>query len=290
MKKNHSFSFVIVVIIIVSAFLAYIKTAPEKFSPKPHEEGVLSVHYLDVGQADCSLILLPNGQTMVIDAGNNDDDYFIKNYLNSLNITTIDYLVGSHPHEDHIGSLDTLINTYDVKKVYMPDAYADSGSYRGVQRALKKKNIKPIITTDETVIFSDDELLIEAVAPCFNYEDLNNQSIVIRLVYKDSSFLFPADAEAESEYDIEKNVSAHVLKVSHHGSSTSTTQSFLKRVDPMYAVISCGENNDYGHPHWETMEKLENDDITIFRTDKNGTIICVTSGKGPKDYRWVTEK
>ncbi len=254
-----------------------------------HITDTLEVHFIDVGQADCQLVFLPTGQVMMIDAGNNDDASIIRPYFDKLGIQKIDYLVGTHPHEDHIGALDYVIKRYEIGNVFMPDATNDTKSYRDVEKALSNKGIEAVITAAPMVLYDDGILKMEVVAPVKHYEDLNNMSIVIRLTYKDASFLFTADAEAESENDITADVSADVLSVGHHGSSTSTSDSFLSRVDPMYAVISCGEGNDYGHPHYETLEKLENDDVTIYRTDIDGTLICTTKGeKG--DYVWTAKK
>lgn len=254
-----------------------------------HTTDELSVHFLDVGQADCQLILLPNGQTMLIDAGNNGDDTFICNYLDNLGIDKIDYLIGTHPHEDHIGAMDVVINNYDIGSVYMPDATADTKSFRDVKEAISTKNLSLTVTCAGMVLYDDGILKMETVAPVNYYDDLNSMSIVLRLTYKDASFLFTGDAEEESEDDISSDIEADVLSVGHHGSSTSTSDYFLQRVDPMYAVISCGEDNDYGHPHYETLQKLSDDDVTVYRTDTMGTIICTTKGeKG--DYKWESIK
>lgn len=289
---SKSKSFISLVLALLTGFLAsyFTQNSSPLTSSVPHTADTLSVHFVDVGQADCQIILLPTGQTMMIDAGNNDDSTLILNYLDSLGIEKIDYLVGTHPHEDHIGSMDAVINNYEIGSVYMPDATADSKSYSDVIAAIESNNLPLTVTSSGMTIYQDDTLSIAAVAPVRKYNDLNNTSIVIRITYKDSSFLFTGDAEEKSENDIISDISADVLSVGHHGSSTSTTDRFLERIDPMYAVISCGENNDYGHPHWETIEKLENDDVTIYRTDKNGTIICTTAGNGPADYNWELEK
>lgn len=172
----------------------------------------------------------------------------------------------------------------------MPDAEAGSASYRDVVTAIENAGLETIYTQSNMIIYSDDTLTIQTVAPVYDYDnDLNNQSIVLRVTYKESSFLFTGDAEEKSENDITLEIGADVLSVGHHGSSTSTSDSFLKRVDPMFAVISCGKNNEYGHPHAETLEKLTNDDVTVYRTDTMGTIICRTKGaKG--DYTWEMVK
>lgn len=285
-KKHHSFIYLIVALILGALISHFTPLDKNSFT---YTEGELSVHFLDVGQADCQLILLPDDKVMMIDAGNNDDADLIMDYLDNLGINRIDYLVGTHPHEDHIGSLDTVINNYDIGTVYIPDAETDTKTFRDVKKALSDKNIGAVLTSDGMTIHSSDDVQITTVAPTRDYEDLNNQSIVVRLTYKDASFLFTGDIETDSENDITMDISADVLSVPHHGSSTSTSDRFLAKVDPMFAVISCGKNNDYGHPHYETLEKLKNDDITIYRTDTMGTIICSTNGK-KGDYTWKSVK
>ena len=287
MKKPINKLLYIIAIFAISPRMAFFNSPegelPEQSVP---DNGELRVHFVDVGQADCQIVELPQGEIMMIDFGNNDDGDLICNYLDWLGIDKIDYLIATHPHEDHIGSMDTVIDNYEIGSVYMTDAETDMASFRDVKKALSRKNLGYTLTYADTLLYSDDELTIEAVAPVKYYDDLNNMSIVIRLTYKDASFLFTGDAEAESEYDITADVSADVLSVGHHGSSTSTCDDFLERVDPMYAVISCGANNDYGHPHWETTEKLSENDVVTYRTDTMGTVICSTYGNGANDYYW----
>lgn len=286
-------------ILAITVLLSFTGCIPEDFSPyvtfemsgnATKHNGILTVHFIDVGQADCELIELPNGKTMLIDAGNNDDGDLILDYLKELDITEIDYLIGTHPHEDHIGSLDTVIDNLKIGRLYMPSATATTKTYKDVISSAEENGIDIIETLSNTTIYSDSDLKIATVAPTKEYTNLNNASIVIRLTYKKASFLFTGDAEAESENNISADISADVLKVGHHGSSTSTSDYFLERIDPMYAVISCGKGNSYGHPHYETLEKLENNDVTVYRTDQSGTIICRTSGNGPADYNWEAAK
>lgn len=246
LKKKFSLLAFIIFVLAASFFGSLYKNMPHglKVNLPVDESYALSVYYIDVGQADCAIITLPDEKVMMIDAGNNDDSELILACLKSLDIENIDYLVGTHPHEDHIGSLDTVINNLSVSEVFMPDCEADTQTYRDVVSAIENNSLTVTYASAGTVIYEDDNLKIKAVAPTKEYDDLNNMSIVIHLTYKDSTFLFTGDAEEESEYDITLPVEADVLKVCHHGSTTSSSQSFLTRVDPMYAVISCGLNND----------------------------------------------
>lgn len=248
----------------------------------------LSVHYIDVGQADCELIQLPNGENMLIDAGNNGDGDDVVAYLQSLGVTKIDYLIGTHPHEDHIGGLDDVIENMDIGKIYMPDKTANTKTFESVLDAIEAKSLTINTAKAGVNIYNDGEMTIDIAAPVgTSYSSLNDYSAVILLKYRDASFIFMGDAESLSESEITYDVSADVLKVGHHGSSTSSSQSFLNRVNPKYAVISCGEGNSYGHPNQETLDKLNAMGVAIYRTDLNGTIICRTDGN---NYSWECEK
>ncbi len=248
----------------------------------------LSVHYIDVGQADCELIQLPNGENMLIDAGNNEDGDDVVAYLQSLGVSKIDYLIGTHPHEDHIGGLDDVIESFDIGKIYMPEKVANTKTFESVLDAIEAKSLTISTAKAGVNIYNDGETAIDIAAPVgTDYSSLNDYSAVILLKYRDASFIFMGDAESRSESEITYDVSADVLKVGHHGSSTSSSQSFLNRVNPKYAVISCGEGNSYGHPNQETLDKLNAMGVTIYRTDLNGTVICRTDGNS---YSWECEK
>ncbi|QEK13540.1 MBL fold metallo-hydrolase [Crassaminicella thermophila] len=253
----------------------------------------LEVHFMDVGQADA--IFIKKGQnTMLIDAGNNEDADWVVNYLKNQGIKKIDYVIGTHPHEDHIGGLDAVINSFDIGKVYMPKVTHTSKTFKDVIHAVKNKGLKisnPVVGSK--IALGDAKGVI--LAPNSDkYKDYNNYSIVLKLTYGNTSFLFTGDAEGLSEKEmIDKglNLSADVLKVGHHGSNSSTTLSFLNKVNPEYAVIMTGTDNDYGHPHKETMDKLKNKGIIVYRTDQNGTIVAISDGEhikfntNPGNYR-----
>jgi competence protein ComEC len=239
----------------------------------------LTVHFLDVGQADSIFIELPNKETMLIDAGNNADDKFVVNYIETLNYSKINYVVGTHPHEDHIGGLDTVIDTFEIQNVYMPKIEHDTKTFESVLLAIKNKDLKIKTAKAGVNIIDSGDLKIDIIAPANNdYKELNNYSAVVKITYKNNSFLFMGDAEKISEDEITSDVSADVIKIGHHGSNTSTSEEFLKRVSPTYAVISVGEGNDYNHPDEEIIDLLNKSNINVFKTNISGTIIIKSDG------------
>ena len=251
-------------------------------------DGSLEVHFIDVGQADCILVK-QNDEFMLIDAGNNDDADFIKKYLDGLGISKFKYVIGTHPHEDHIGSLDVVINNFDIEGIIMPNKISTTKTFEDVVTAIENKKlyINEAKVGDKYTL-GDAEFVI--LAPYKDYGDeTNNASVVIRLTYGENSFMFTGDAEVDSEEDILKagfKLESDVLKFGHHGSSTSTSKAFLEAVDPKYGVIMCGVDNSYGHPHRETLSKIKDYDIETYRTDENGTIVAISDGK---DISWKVD-
>lgn len=244
---------------------------------------LLSVHYIDVGQGDSELIQLPNGQNMLIDSGTNESGDDLLSYLDAQNVKKIDYLIATHPHADHIGSMDDVVDKYEIGEIYMPRATTNSKTYERLLTAIDKKGLKIHTAKAKDVLFDKDNISAVILAPnSASYEDLNNYSVVIKLVYGDNSFLFTGDAEDISENEMlnaKANIRANVLKVGHHGSHSSTTPKFLDAVNPDIAVISCGVDNSYGHPHKETLSALNARHITVYRTDEDGSIILTSDGK-----------
>ncbi|KYH35814.1 hydroxyacylglutathione hydrolase [Clostridium tepidiprofundi DSM 19306] len=249
---------------------------------KAENIGELKVHFIDVGQAD-SILVEQNKHFMLIDAGNNADSTLVVNYLKQHGVSKLDYVIGTHPHEDHIGGLDAVINTFDIGKVLMPKKVSTTKTYRDVILAIKNKGLKITVPVPgATYKLGAAEWTILAPGKDEDYEKTNNYSIVQKLRFGNTSFIFTGDAEDVSEREIlarKYDLKADVLKIGHHGSKTSTTKEFLAAVDPKYAVISCGKDNDYGHPNKETMDKLKNNRIIVYRTDECGTIVCTSNGK-----------
>ena len=254
----------------------------------------LTVHFLDVGQGDCTL-LTQGEHAMLIDAGDNDQGTRVQSYLEYLGISSLDYLVLTHPDADHIGGADVVIYKFDCNTILMPERTADTRTYDDVIQAMKSKNdtaTHPEV--GDTYVFGESSFTI--LSPARNYEDSNDCSIVLRLTPGSNTFLFTGDAEEEAENDMlasGMDLSADVLKVGHHGSSTSTCDAFLDAVAPTYAVISCGTGNSYGHPHAETLNKLRAAGVKMFRTDDQGTITVTSEGStltwntSPSD-NWVS--
>lgn len=239
------------------------------------------VYFLDVGQGD-AIIIESNKHYMLIDAGDNDDGNFLVNYLKDLNVEKLDFVIGTHPHSDHIGGLDDVINDFSIGKIILPNISHNTKTFEDVLDAISNKGLKitkPKVGTE----YSLGDASFTIIAPNKDtYRNLNNYSVGIKLTNGKNSFVLYGDAEIEAEYDICDNginIQADVLKLGHHGSSTSTSEAVLKAVKPSYAIVSAGINNQYGHPHDETLQKLIDNDIKLFRTDLQGNIIAFSDGE-----------
>ncbi len=280
MKALKLFTVLLLAVVLLASTgcdLFFTPTEGETSTPNP-----LRVTFLDVGQAD-AILIRSNNSTMLIDTGSNRGADELVSLLKSMNIRKVDVLVGTHPHEDHIGGMDSVINNFDIGDIYMPEVAATTRTFEDVLTAIENKNLT--VTSPEpgsNFIIGDATCTI--LAPnSEDYSDLNNYSIVIRLLYGNTSFLFTGDAETVSEKEmLEKgyNLKSDVLKVGHHGSTTSTSVDFLQAVSPDFAVIMAGEDNDYGHPHQETLDLLNSAGIKIYRTDLNGSITFTSNGSG----------
>lgn len=240
----------------------------------------MKVHFLDVGQGDSIFIELPDDKTMLIDASEREYADKITTYIYSCGYNSLDYVVATHPHSDHIGGMADVIGSFSVGNVILSPATHTTKTYTNMLTAIDQSGAKVTLGTGGTEIFSDGDLSAVVIAPVTeDYSDLNNSSVMIMLTYGEKKFLFTGDAEEEEERTVTADVKCDVLKVGHHGSSTSTGNAFLTAANPEYAVISCGTGNSYGHPHTETIDKLKKAGINIYRTDLQGDIVMTCDGK-----------
>lgn len=235
----------------------------------------LKAHFIDVGQADSILIQLPNEEIMLIDAGGD-----VRNYIRNLGIQKIDYLIATHPHSDHIAYMEEIVRGFEIGAIYMPRVSHTSKTFENMLLAIQEKGLTIKTAKAGVSILAQDELSVNIVAPVGSgYKSMNDYSAVVKVTHKETSMLFMGDAETLSENQITADVDADVIKIGHHGSTTSSGNAFLNKVSPEIAVISCGTGNSYGHPHAETLQKLESRNIQIYRTDISGTIIITSDGK-----------
>lgn len=293
-KKSNFKNIIILVISIISAIIVYfggnlsLKNETENqnviakdptFSKEDVTDEFLKIYFLDVGQADSTLII-NNNQTMLIDAGNNEDGNLIVKFIKSLGIEKIDYLVGTHAHEDHIGGMDDIINNFNIGTVYLPyttEKTTTTKTFEDVLDSLiaKKLSITTANIGDKFTLGNTncEIMYVDNSEP----EDTNDQSICIRLEFKNESFLFMGDASGKVE-KARNWPQTNVLKVAHHGSKTSTSKEFLKQVKPQIAIISVGKDNSYKHPSEQVLERLESIKAKIYRTDELGTILLISDG------------
>ncbi len=278
--KKFKFIFLISLCLLVVGCSNPFMETKEEASVSTFNSDSLKVNYIDVGQGDSIFIQLPNKENMLIDAGEAYESENVINYLNNLGIKKIDYVVGTHPHTDHIGGLERVINTFDIGSIYMPKAVSTSKTYFDLLTTISNKGLKVKTAKNGVVILSEDNLKLEFIAPnSDNYSDLNNYSAVLKLTYLDNTFLFMGDAETLSEDEITADVNADVIKVGHHGSDSSSGIEFVKKVSPEYAIIMVGEGNSYNHPYQTIIDRYLSVGAKVLRTDLDGNIVCNSDGK-----------
>lgn len=240
----------------------------------------LIVHYIDVGQGDSTFIEFPNSETMLIDAGESEYGNVVTSYIKSLGYSKIDYLIGTHPHSDHIGGLKAVVNSFDLGKVYMPRAASTTSTYLNLLKAIDNKSMKVTTAKAKVEVLKTDDLSVKILAPTEEeYSNLNNYSVVLKITYKDRSFLFTGDAEKAVEDNLSSDIKSDVIKIPHHGSDSSSSIEFVKKVAATYAIVSVGKDNSYDHPSKDVLKRWESSGAKIYRTDEEGTIIVKTDGE-----------
>jgi len=254
-----------------------------------HAEDGLSIHFIDVGQADAA-ILLCDGEVLMIDGGNAADSSLVFSYLkNTLGLEHIDCMIATHPHEDHIGGLSGALNACSVGVVYSPVSEDDSKAFVSLVKYVGKHGGELIVPQVGDSFFIGTAK-VTFLSPTKAYADTNDLSLVVRIEYGNTSFLFTGDAGWDAEHDMidaGMELGSTLLKVGHHGSATSSSYVFLREVMPRYAIISVSEGNGYGHPSEAVLSRLRDLDAEIYRTDVHGTIICTSDGE---NLTFTTEK
>ena len=285
-KKLGCFSVVLVITAAIIGYLysgGYLSGLLGRDNPMP-VEGEAEFHFIDVGQGDAALIRTSEGNVL-IDAGTNASEEELVAYLKSEGVTELAYAVFTHPHEDHIGGADAVLEYCEVKNVILPEKTATTVVYNRMMDAIEEEGATVIIAKPEAV-YEVGDLKLTILGPVGSgYKDLNNDSVVLRADFGASSVLYTGDAEDVSEeemiarYALTGKLDCDLLKVGHHGSDSSSTEAFLNAVTPEYAVISCGEGNDYGHPTQIVLHRLENRNVTYWRTDLLGSIVILSDGE-----------
>lgn len=244
----------------------------------------MKVHYIDVDQGD-SILVQVNSKNLLIDSGSSTSKDKLLKYLKSLNVNKFDYIVATHPHEDHIGNMSYVINKFKVSNFYAPKVESSTKAFETMVESLIRKNLKiKVLKANVDSIDLGENTKVEVFSPLSeNYDDLNNYSPIIKISYGSTSFLFTGDAEEVSEKEVLNagfNLKSDVLKIGHHGSSSSTSKNFFNEVNPSITVISVGNDNSYGHPTNKVLSLIE--ETCIYRTDKDGNIILTSDGNSIK--------
>lgn len=289
---------IIIIFGVIFLYSAYLElggeeipqTAVDSFIAKDAD---LEIHFIDVGQGDCSLIKWEDS-AILIDCGERDQADTVLKYLKKQGVKKLDYIIATHPHSDHIGAMAEIISNVEAGKVIAPKVSSEmtptTKTYERFLQALRDKGMRLTAAKPKTVYTLESAAAeaegkkppsFEILAPNGDYDDLNNYSVVIRLTYGSTSYLFTGDAEKKSEKEIlalGEELDSDLLKVGHHGSSTSTTDDFLAEVSPKYCIIQCGTGNSYGHPHAETIEKIGDIGAKWYSNDRDGNIVVYSDG------------
>ena len=254
------------------------KDIPKTESSTQTQNALAEIHFIDTGNSD-SILIKEGKKAMLIDGADNDDEKTLVQYIKAQDVTELEYVIATHPHADHIGALDSVIQNFPIENLFVANGDAETKTYRDFIQAAMDKNLTPSVPLENQKF-----MLENSYFEVFNTnggEDTNEQSLVVLYTNGEDKILLTGDAEKETEAEILSQMpEVDLLKVGHHGSHSSTTDAFLERVNPKYAIITAGVGNQYGHPHLETVEKLKNAHIEVHRTDECGDIIFQSTGSG----------
>ncbi|MBQ4569084.1 MAG: MBL fold metallo-hydrolase [Ruminococcus sp.] len=281
MKRVLTLLLCILLILCTAGCFAEEKTAKITSESISKEDAGLVLHFIDVGQGDCTLIE-SKGRFALIDAGERTESNKVVSYLSSAGVESLDFIISTHPHSDHCGGLADVIRNFDTAVLICPDVYTESYVWENVLDAADERGVAYETPNPyEFYQLGDSTVTVLSPKPDAVYSNLNDYSVVCMVEYGNTSALLTGDAEKTVERELVRgsyDLSADILKCGHHGSSTSTCSEFLHAVSPSAAIISCGENNDYGHPHRETIEILQSSHIPSWRTDIHGDIVATSDG------------
>ncbi len=287
-KNKKIIKAILTVIAMIMVFFLYQRLEPSQEANYDIPEGTAEFHFIDVGQGDATLIMV-DGKSILIDTGDrgSEDRKKLTDYLAKMNVTELEYFVATHPDSDHIGSAAYVIENYNVKNVILSPKEHTSKTYENFIAAIEEREqinvINPQDMLGESIMVGELEMKILGPIGDPDKMDNNEASVVIMARWGKTKVLLTGDAEKESEEKLEQayknELDCDVLKVGHHGSSTSSQNSFIAYVKPEYAVISCGVDNDYGHPHKEALDVLNGIEAEIYRTDLQGSIVASTDGE-----------
>ncbi len=271
-------SFLLLLLLIITSFVFFFNVFPGE------DSSILQVHFIDVGQGDSILIQTPGKQNILIDGGEKNQGAYLQSYLQKQGVKHLHMVIATHPHADHIGGLVQVLANFPTDTVYLPPVTHTTRTFEDLLSTIEQENIPLSPPPSSEPILFEKDLALEFLSPQRDFQDhLNDWSIVLKLTYDNHRFLFTGDIEGAAETALIQDYSrdrldADVLKVSHHGSSTSSSLSFLEAVSPQVSVISSGKENPYGHPHKETLERLLQFSPNLYRTDLQGTVLINSDG------------
>ena len=292
-KKDKKVIFIILAIAVLAA--AFSRLAPETWDSLFEKTGVtdsvvsdaaMTVSFIDVGQGDCTLVYSPDNGVILVDSGEADKAQTVINYLKSLGIETIDYCVVTHPHSDHMGSMAQIMSEFNIENLIIPELsemnIPTTKTYENFLLSAEG-NADEIIPAQAGTTYSVGDIALSVLGPISQNEDLNNMSVVVKIEYKESSFLITGDCSFDEEDELMENdynaLESDVIKIGHHGSSGATSADWLEAVNPQIGVISVGSGNSYGHPTKTVLDRLDDFDVEYYRTDVVGTVVIETDGK-----------